>query len=108
MLKNKKILYLTLKKPQFAVTISGEKRVEYRMVGKWILSRLLNKNYDFIKFTNGYGNDKPYFICEFKGWEYTMSGVYKYSNGLVVNISDGDIEINLGNIITKKNLKNEI
>ena len=49
-----KILHLTLKKPQFQVTISREKRHEFRRPSDWIKSRLVNKSYDFIKFTNGY------------------------------------------------------
>lgn len=97
-------LFLTLKKLQFEVTSSGEKNIEYRKAGKWILSRLINKDYEYVKFTNGYGKDKPYFICEFKGWSYAKPGVSKFSNGLVVNIDEGYVEISLGNIITVKNI----
>lgn len=100
-----KILYLTLKKPQFQVTFSREKQTEYRKNGDWIKSRLLGKNYDYVKFTNGYGLDKPFFICEFLGWEYSKAGIYNYSNGLEVIVSDGDIAIKLGNIIESKNIK---
>ena len=96
----KRILYLTLKKPQFQVTSSGEKKLEYRRRSDWILSRLIDKKYDFIKFTNGYGKGKPSFMCEFISWEYTTENTYTYSNGLVVNVSNGDIAITLGKIST--------
>lgn len=54
--------------------VTGEKREEFRKPSKWMLSRMFNKNkdgsksfkkYDLVKFVNGYGNDKPYFIAEF-------------------------------------------
>ncbi|MBC7766554.1 hypothetical protein H7Y21_00985 [Arenimonas sp.] len=104
----KKILYLTLKKPQFQVTVSGEKKSEFRRPSKWILSRVLNKQYDFVKFTNGYGSDKPSFRCEFKGWKYAEPKRYVYSNGLVVNTDSNYIEIVLGCILEVENYKNEI
>ena len=100
-----KILYLTLKKPQFQVTFSREKQIEYRRYGDWINSRLLDKSYDLIKFTNGYGLDKPFFICKFLGWEYSKAGVFNYSNGLEVVVNEGDIAIKLGKIIESGNIK---
>ncbi len=102
---NKNILYLTLKKPQFQVTVTGEKSSEFRRPSKWIFSRVLNKTYDFVKFTNGYGLEKPNFICEFKGWKYAEPGSHKFSNGLVVNVDESYIEILLGKIIEIENYK---
>jgi hypothetical protein len=101
----KKILYLTLKKPQFEVTSTGEKSIEYRRPSDWIESRLIGKSYDLVKFTNGYGADKPYFICEFLGWSHAKAGLHKYSNGLVVNVSDGYFQIELGSILEIGNIK---
>lgn len=100
----KKVLHLSLKKPQFEVTISGEKTSEYRKPSKWILSRILGKSYDLIKFTNGYGNHRPSFMCEFKGWKYAEPNSHKYSNGLVVDTDDSYIEILLGAISDKSNI----
>jgi hypothetical protein len=70
-----KTLHLTLHKAAFDVMVTGEKKLEFRTPSKWINSRLFNKDgtkkhYDYIKFTNGYGSDKPYFVCEFKGFDY--------------------------------------
>lgn len=99
------ILYLTLKKPQFKVTLSGEKRIEYRRSSQWITSRLLSKNYDLIRFVNGYGNDKPYFIVEFKGYEIMKKNEqHLFSNGLVVEVKIGDYAITLGKVIETGNL----
>jgi hypothetical protein len=99
------MLFLTLKKPQFQVTFSGEKNIEYRHVSDWIKSRLINKNYNLVKFTNGYGIDKPYFICKFLGWNYSKACIYYYSNGLQVIVNEGDIAIKLGEIIESGNIK---
>jgi hypothetical protein len=99
------ILYLTLKKPQFKVTLSGEKRIEYRRASQWIASRLLNKSYDLIRFVNGYGKDKPYFIVEFRGYEVIKKyEQHLFSNGLVVEVKIGDYAIKLGKIIETGNL----
>ena len=61
-------LYLTLKKQAFDVMKTGEKKEEYRKESKWIMSRL-NKDYKYVKFTNGYRKESPSFIVEYKGWE---------------------------------------
>jgi hypothetical protein len=100
-----KILHLTLKKPQFEVTFSQEKKYEFRRPSKWIESRLINKDYDFIKFTNGYGLDKPFFICEFLEWTYAQPSNHTYSNGLVVNVMEGYFQISLGKVIASGNIK---
>ena len=101
----KKYLFLTLKKKQFEVTLSGEKNIEYRHFSDWIKSRLINKDYDFIKFVNGYGNDKPYMIIEYKGYtEIKKHQTFSFSNGLNVNVKGGDYAINLGRIVEKGNI----
>lgn len=101
----KRYLFLTLKKKQFEVTLSGEKKIEYRHFSDWIQSRLINKDYDFIKFVNGYGNDKPFMILEYKGFtEIKQRETFSFSNGLIVNVKSGDYAINLGRIVEKGNI----
>jgi len=51
---------------------SGEKREEYRTPGKWILSRLVGKEYDRIEFKNGYGQNVPTMEVEYLGWAYSF------------------------------------
>lgn len=100
-------LLLTLSKKPFQVMVTGEKTIEYRKPSKWILSRLKGKDYDYVKFVNGYGNDKPYFVAEYKGWtQNTLPYNLSYSNGLNVVTESGDLFIYLGKVIEKGNLKN--
>lgn len=99
-----KVLYLCLKKLQFEVTVSKEKSSEFRQPSKWILSRINNnKTYDLIKFTNGYGADRPTFTCKYLGWKQAKPASHIFSNGLVVNVDGNYIEFPLGEIVEIKN-----
>lgn len=109
-----KTLHLSLKKQPFDVMVTGEKVKEFRKPSKWLISRFYEKDgttlkeYDLIKFTNGYGNDKPYFICRFDGFIKLFWGVRTigYSNGLFLDdITAGDFVIFCGEIIEKGNIK---
>lgn len=105
-------LHLSLKKEPFAVMVTGEKDEEFRKNSQWIRSRLIDqlgneKEYDFIKFVNGYGSDKPYFVCEYIGFTecYMNVSERKYSNGLTINeIGKGDFIIYCGDIVERGNL----
>lgn len=91
--------------------VTGEKPEEFRNPSRWIKVRLYGKDfsrieYDVVKFVNGYGPDKPYFIAYYKGFEYAkINEVKEYSNGLRVFIARQDVIIKLGSIIEKGNLK---
>lgn len=106
-----KILNLTLSKKPFEVMITGEKKVEFRKPSDWIKSRLFNKDgsrkdYDVVKFVNGYGKDKPFFIAIYNGFATALERTGKhYSNDLSVLVEPGDFQIYLGDIIRKGNLK---
>tara|TARA_Y100001978_G_C23450959_1_gene317673 strand:- start:238 stop:540 length:303 start_codon:yes stop_codon:yes gene_type:complete len=97
-------LHLTLKKVWFNLMISGKKKIEYRKSSLWIQKRLLNKKYDYIKFVNGYGNDKPYFICKYKGYQISKENKKIEIDGNPIEIKKGDYLIHLGSIIEKGNL----
>lgn len=100
-----RILHLTLSKMPFEVMVTGEKSTEYREPSKWILSRLQGKKYDLIKFVNGYGSDKPYFIAKFRGWEIeTNPYSVDFSNGLKVTTKKGTVKIYAGEIVERGNL----
>jgi hypothetical protein len=95
-------LHLTLHRKAFEVMVTGEKDIEFRANNTWMKSRLINKGgtvkkYQAIKFVNGYGKDKPYFICQYKGYGW-ISGVFQYSNGLEV-LADNCIGIRCGKIL---------
>lgn len=107
-----KILHLSLKKAPFDVMVTGEKNFEVREKGRWINSRLFesdggNKYYDFVKFTNGYGKDRPYFIAKYKGYKELPNIHRVFSNGFTLKIGNGEYfwVINLGEIIERGNLK---
>lgn len=84
--------------------VSDNKKCEYRKPSKWIKSRLFGKEYDFAKFVNGYGNDKPYFIVEYKGYFTSENESTQTYPNLVVVVEAGDIIIRLGKIVERGNL----
>ena len=96
-------LHLTLKKEWFDLMVSGEKRTEYRSPSNWIKSRL-EKQYDTVKFVNGYGKDKPYFICEYKGFEISQEEKIVRFNTSKIDINKDDYIIHLGKILEIGNL----
>lgn len=104
-------LLLTLSKKPFDVMVTGEKKREFRNPSKWIFSRLKDKKgsrkeYETVKFINGYGKDKPYFIAEYIGFYIKIFDEdFSYSNSLLVNVKAGDIVIYLGDILETGNLK---
>ncbi len=99
------ILHLTLSRKPFEVMVTGEKSTEYREPSKWILSRLQGKDYDFVKFVNGYGSDKPYFIAKYLGWKIeTNNNSLYFSNCLEVISKKGTVKIYVGDVVEFRNL----
>jgi hypothetical protein len=72
------ILHLTLKKKWFDMILSGHKKEEYREIKPYWIKRLCNKEYDVIKFRNGYGKKSPVIIVNLleivRGYGYTHLG----------------------------------
>ena len=109
-----KVLHLTLSQDPFNTMVVGYKDREYRKASKWIKSRLIDsktgkrKKYDVVKFTNGYGRDKPYFIAPFLGFEIAKKN-YKviYPNGFSVNVRKGEYRIKLGAVIRSGNINSK-
>jgi hypothetical protein len=90
--------------------VTGEKNFEYRDITKWINSRLFNKDnttkhYDYVKFTLGYGADKPFFICGYKGFKKVVNVHKIYSTGFEVKFDGERWAIELGEITTTGNIK---
>lgn len=114
----KEVLCLPLKKGPFDVMITGEKNQEFRKSKGtgWIETRLYSnfsqdgeplegRVYGYVLFRNGYGDDKPYFICEYKGFYVAPEDFVKtYSNGFRVEVKKGDFIIRLGKIVEKGNI----
>ena len=60
-------LYLIVYKEVINRIFSGEKTIEYRECTKYWKKRIEDKEYRFMRITNGYGNDtRPYIIMEYK------------------------------------------
>ena len=63
------VLYLIVVKEVWDRIVSGDKLIEYRERTKYWKTRIENRNYDFVRITNGYGNDtRPYRLYEYKGY----------------------------------------
>jgi hypothetical protein len=105
-----KILQLTLKKAPFNVMVTGEKQVEIREKSRWMIMRLYDRNgserkYDAVKFVNGYGKNRPYFIVEYLGFETIFGADITYSNGFHLKIDNEVWKIDLGKILETGNLR---
>lgn len=104
MSKEKRVLWLTLKKEPFEVMVTGEKMDEFRKPSRWIMRRLFvngdpsqgPRHYDSVLFVNGYGKHRPSFERKYGGCILASeSREYTYSNGLIVRVERGDIIIQL-------------
>ena len=63
-------LYLIVYRDIMDSIFSGEKTIEYRECTDYWKKRIVDKPYDLLKITNGYGNDtRPYIVMEYKGYE---------------------------------------
>lgn len=110
MISKPKILRLSLYAQWFKLILKGNKTIEYREIKQWSTSLLhqrdgTKKNFDFILFTNGYGNNRPWMKIEFKGFYKTKNVVKRYSDGSVINIQNQEMyAIKLGRILEAGNL----
>ena len=75
-------LYLIVYKDIMDKILSGEKTIEYReateywekrIVGGWTKTGWTQKTYDYLRITNGYGNDtRPYILMKYPGYTREM------------------------------------
>lgn len=107
-----RVLRLSLSKKPFDVMVTGEKSREYRRPSEWIKSRLEGREprpegpYDFVLFTNGYGAQRPWFAARFEGMGVCRQAYsVAFSNGLLVEVNEGDYIILLGPVAASGNLK---
>ena len=106
-----KILHLTLKKEPFDVMIIGEKVNEYRKYTPWLKSRLYYpdmriKEYDIVRFKNGYKKDSPAFDVEYNYFEFSpITITHTYSSGFTFTVKKNDICIHLGKVLKTYNIK---
>jgi ASC-1-like (ASCH) protein len=63
----KSVLHLNLRRKYFAQIAAGTKHVEYREQTPYRKTRLEKRDYDLIKFRNGYATKAPEMFVEFCG-----------------------------------------
>ena len=64
----KDTLYLIVIKEVWDRIVSGEKTIEYREVTDYWTKRIGNRQYKYIRITNGYGNaTRPYRLYRYAG-----------------------------------------
>lgn len=81
-------LHLSLYKKWFDEILNGTKKTEYREL-KPYYERLLCKQYEEVKFVNGYGKERPFVVLKISS----------------ITRSSKFFEIHLGEIIDSGNLK---
>lgn len=106
------ILLLTVQKRWFDLMVTSDKNMEFRKPSEWIKSRLYDsegnaRHYTHIKFINGYGGDKPYFVANFEGFGTGYDNTYRFSDGSKVIVAKEDFAIFIGQITESGNLKIE-
>lgn len=102
-----RVLHLTLKRQWFEMIIHSGKIEEYREVKPYWEKRLFNvnhngqpKEYDIIRFKNGYGKNVPEMDIEWKGcWKGEGDPMYGAEIGVEYYV------IWLGKILSIKNYK---
>ena len=76
-----KILHLNLFRKYFDQIASGYKIFEYRDKTDYWKKRIENREYDIIKFRNGYSKNAPTMLVEYKG--YTIGEEYELKLGKI-------------------------
>ena len=64
-----KILHLNLYRKYFDAIVNGTKTIEYRDKTDYWKKRIEGREYDIIKFRNGYAKDAPTMLAEYKGYK---------------------------------------
>ena len=84
-IKNMKILHLNLFRKYFDQIADGIKTIEYRDRTDYWKKRIENREYDAIKFRNGYAKNAPIMLVEYKG--YNVGKEYELKLGKVIEVN---------------------
>jgi ASC-1-like (ASCH) protein len=82
-----KILHLNLYRKYFDLIAEGTKTIEYRDKTDYWKRRIEDKEYDVIKFRNGYRKDAPTMVVEYGGWNLNDDGDYELYLGEVLKVN---------------------
>ena len=85
--EEQEILHLVLKRKYFDQIAEGTKTIEFRDKTDYWKKRLENREYDVIKFRNGYAKDAPTMLVEYKG--YTIGEEYELKLGKIIEVNYG-------------------
>ena len=83
----KKILHLNLYRKYFDAIADGTKTTEYRDKTDYWKRRIEDREYDVIKFRNGYATDAPIMLVEYKGYDITDR--YELKLGKITEVNYG-------------------
>ena len=83
----KKILHLNLYRKYFDAIADGTKTIEYRDKTDYWKRRIEGKEYDIIKFRNGYAKDAPTMLVEYNG--YNITDRYEIKLGKITEVNYG-------------------
>ena len=88
--ENRKTLHLNLLRKYFDQIAEGNKTIEYRDKTDYWKRRLENKEYDVIKFRNGYAKDAPTMLVEYVGLNVGNPFAYEIQIGKVLEVQYND------------------
>ena len=83
----KKILHLNLYRKYFDAIANGTKTTEYRDKTDYWKWRIEGREYDIIKFRNGYAIDAPTMLVEYNGYDITDR--YEIKLGKITEVNYG-------------------
>ena len=87
-----KILHLNLYRKYFDAIVNGTKTIEYRDKTDYWKKRIENREYDIIKFRNGYAKNAPTMLVEYKGYSLNHTEIgeqYELKLGKVTEVNYG-------------------
>ena len=85
--EDKKILHLNLFRKYFDQIAEGTKTIEYRDKTEYWKKRLENREYDAIKFRNGYAKNAPTMLVEYVGLNVGNPFAYEIQLGKIIEVN---------------------
>ena len=85
-----KILHLNLFRKYFDQIAEGTKTIEFRDKTNYWKKRLENREYDVIKFRNGYAKNAPTMLVEYKGLNLGNPFAYEIQLGKIIEVNYGE------------------
>lgn len=110
-MSNNKTLKVPIKKEFFDMILSGEKPEEYRELKPYWDNKLIHYNkgfrpYDYVEFTNGYGDSCPQITVEWKGTKIGFPNL-AWCGQILNKPYEKVYVISLGNLVSFKNLNKQ-